>query len=105
MTLSGVATRYANAFADVVTAKDSGVAPDEAMRQLRAFEQLVVSSRELHTVLVTPAVPSSRKRVVVDKLAAPLGLSRLTRNFLWVLIDNRRIESLNAIVERFEVVM
>jgi F-type H+-transporting ATPase subunit delta len=105
MTLSGVATRYANAFADVVTAKDSGVAPAEAVRQLRTFRDVVSSSRELHAVLVSPAVPSSRKRAVVDKLAGPLELSRLTRNFLWVLIDHRRIDLLHGIVERFEVVI
>ncbi len=38
MTLSAVATRYANALADVVTARGSSLAPEAALAELRAFE-------------------------------------------------------------------
>ena len=63
-------------------------------RELRAFEAALRSSPELHNALTTPAVPGSRKRAVVGRIADHLGLSRIARNFLFVLVDHRRIAAL-----------
>jgi hypothetical protein len=41
MTLSAVATRYAHALADVVTAGGSKLRADDAIAQLRAFEAVL----------------------------------------------------------------
>lgn len=105
MTHSAVATRYANALADVVTAASSAVRPPEALSELRAFEAALQESPEMHNVLVTPAVPMARKRAVVTRIAEALGISRLVRNFLLVLIDHRRIAEAGAIADVFEVVL
>ena len=56
-----------------------------------SFEAALQASPELQNALITPAVPASRKRAVVDRLADMLELSRIARNFLFVLIDHRRI--------------
>jgi F-type H+-transporting ATPase subunit delta len=105
MTLSAVAARYANALADVVTAGSSALNPQQAVAELRAFEELLRASVELQNALVTPAVPASRKRAVVGRLADLLQLSRITRNFLFVLIDHRRIASLSDMIRTFEEVV
>lgn len=105
MTRSAVATRYANALADVVTAPSSAVRPQEAVADLLAFQAAIDSSHELHTVLVTPAVPMARKRAVVQRIADLLKISRVSRNFLMVLIDHRRIDGVAEIVEAFETVL
>jgi len=102
MPLSAVATRYANALADVVTAPGAAVQPQDALQQLRAFVATLASSPELHNALVTPAVPGSRKKAVVSRLAERLSMSRVARNFLYVLIDHRRIGSVAEIVDSFE---
>ena len=99
MTHSAVATRYANALADVVN-----TAAESTLGELRAFESVLASSSELQNALDTPAVAPSRKRAVVGRLADNLKLSRVTRNFLFVLIDHRRIASLADIVQSFETV-
>jgi F-type H+-transporting ATPase subunit delta len=105
MTLSAVATRYANALADVVTAGASALNPQQALAELRSFDELLRGSAELQNALTTPAVPVSRKRAVVGRLADGLKLSRISRNFLYVLLDHRRIASLSDIIRTFEEVV
>jgi F-type H+-transporting ATPase subunit delta len=105
MTLSAVATRYASALADVVTAAGSVLRPQDAVAQLRSFEELLRSSPELHNALSTPAVPGSRKKAVVGRFADLLQLSRIVRNFLFVLIDRRRIASLSEIIQSLEEIV
>src|ERR1035437_5508816 len=104
MTLSAVATRYAKALADVTTAA-GGLRPEDALSQLRAFESALAASRELENALTTPAVPGSRKRAVVGRIADLLQLSPIARNFLFVLIDHRRIALLGAILTSFDLIV
>jgi F-type H+-transporting ATPase subunit delta len=105
MTLSAVAARYANALADVVSPSSSVLRPQDAVSELRAFESTLRSSPELHTALVTPAVAGARKKAVVGRVADALKLSGITRNFLFVLVDHRRIASLGDIIRTFEQVV
>ena len=105
MTLSAVATRYAHALADVVTASGSSLRAEDAVAQLRAFEAALRSSVELQNALITPAVPANRKRAVIGKIAGILQLSQIARNFLFVLVDHRRIASLTQIIHTFELVL
>jgi F-type H+-transporting ATPase subunit delta len=105
MTLSAVAARYANALADIVTASASPLSPELAVAELRSFESALRESPELHNALITPAVPGPRKRAVVGRIADVLHLSRVTRNFLFVLIDHRRINSLAEILAIFDEVV
>src|ERR1035441_773124 len=94
MTLSAVATRYAKALADVTSAAagapSPGLSPDAALTQLRSFEAALSASRELENALVTPAVPLSRKRAVVGRIAGRLELSPLARHFFFFLIAHPR---------------
>ena len=105
MTLSAVATRYAQALADVVTESDSPLRPEAAVSELRAFEAALESSVELQNALTSPAVPANRKRAVVGRLVDALGLSRITRNFLFVLIDHRRTASLREVMHSLELII
>jgi len=105
MTLSSVATRYANALADVVTASGSPVRPRDAVAELRAFAAAFEASTELQNALATPSVPAGRKRAVVGRIAEILKLSRISRNFLYVLIDHRRIAALPGIIDSFELIV
>ena len=105
MTLSVVATRYAKALADVTTTAAAGLPPEAALAQLRTFESILNTSRELLNALTTPAVPVNRKRAVVARLAGLLELSPIARNFLLVLIDHRRIALLSAILQSFDLIV
>ncbi len=103
MTLSAVATRYANALADVVTAGGARLAG--VPQELRSFEAALQASQELQNALITPAVPASRKKAVVNRVADVLELSKISRNFLFVLVDKRRITSLSAILHSLELIL
>jgi F-type H+-transporting ATPase subunit delta len=97
-----VATRFAQALADAVLAPGSGVDGQQAAGELRSFEAVVNSSPDLRHVLLSPAVPTSRKRSLVSRFAAVIPLSRLVRNFLFVIIDRRRADLLGEIAAAFE---
>jgi F-type H+-transporting ATPase subunit delta len=103
MTRSAVATRYAHALADVVTASDSPLRAEDAVAQLKAFDAVLQSSSALHNALTTPAVPVGRKRAVISRISDFLELAQITRNFLYVLVDHRRIASLTEIIHSFEL--
>jgi F-type H+-transporting ATPase subunit delta len=103
MTLSAVATRYAHALADVVTAGNSPLRAEDAVAQLKAFEAVLHSSPALHNALTTPAVPVARKRAVIGRIGYVMELGQITRNFLYVLVDHRRIASLTEIIHSFEL--
>jgi len=105
MILSAVATRYAHALADVVTASGSPLGAQDAVAQLQAFDSVLSSSPELQHALLTPAISPSRKKAVVGRLVEMLQLSRIARNFLFVLVDHRRIGSLSGIIHSFELVV
>jgi F-type H+-transporting ATPase subunit delta len=102
LTFSAVAARYANALADVVTGPASTVQSQQVTNELRSFQSLLHSSVELHNALTSPAVPTVRKRAVIGRIADQLSLSRVTRNFLYVLVDRRRITHLAAAIDLFE---
>ncbi|MGA7236913.1 MAG: ATP synthase F1 subunit delta [Bryobacteraceae bacterium] len=105
MTLSAVATRYANALADVVTVRGSSLAPETALAELSAFESTIRESHELAAALETPAIAASRKKAVVGRIVDKLQLSPVTRNFLFVLTDRRRMGSLSEMIHAFRTVL
>lgn len=108
--LSVVASRYARALVDVVMEPSSSVKPEAALSQLRAIEGLIAASPELRNVLLSPAVAPARKRAVITKLTeSPLDPSarpsKQVRNFLFVVIDHRRVAEFSSIVDAFEAVL
>ena len=100
---SAAANRYARALVDLVLAPNSPLKPADAVAQLRAVEQTFVSSPELRTALLTPAIQNSRKRAVMGRLIEQLGVSHLIRNFIYVVIDRRRVGIISEIREAFEL--
>lgn len=105
MTVSALGNRYAHALADVVTGGQSAIRPDSALTELRSFEAALKSSPELNNALTSPAVPPARKRAVVTRIAGFLALSKIIQNFLFVLIDHRRIALLSDIIASFETIV
>lgn len=102
MISSAIASRYAHALVDVVTSPSAAANPEAVTRELRGFEAAMAESPELRTALESPAISPARKRAVVGRIADRLDVSKITRNFLFVLIDHRRTAALPEIVEAFE---
>src|SRR5215471_17366446 len=100
--LSVVARRYVRALGDVVTAPGSQIDPAKALSELRSVEQIIAGSADLRNALLSPAVAPSRKRAVIARVTEPIGVTKAVRNFLFVVIDHRRIHDFSSIVDAFE---
>jgi len=102
---SAAASRYARALVDIVMLPGSSLKPEDAVTQLRAVAAMLAQSAELRTALLTPAIQTSRKRAVIGKLLDEISASHLIRNFLFVIIDHRRVDIVGEIADTFEVLL
>ena len=105
--LSVVASRYARALVDVATQPGSNLDETAALNQLRAIEHLIAASQELRNVLLSPAVAPGHKRTVITRIVESsidpaLRPSKQVRNFVFVIIDHRRVAEFSSIVNAFE---
>ncbi len=102
---TAVANRYARALADLVLAPASPLKPEDAVAQLKAVEQMVSGSAELRNALLTPAIPTPRKRAVMAQLMEKIPASNLVRNFIFVILNHRRSGMIGDIREAFELLV
>jgi F-type H+-transporting ATPase subunit delta len=72
------------------------------VEELHRFGELFAASEPLRNALSSPAVPPLKKRAVITRIAESLSLSRLVRNFLFVLTDHRRSDLIPEVVRSFE---
>ncbi len=105
MTHSALASRYASALVDVATDAKASVDPHQVLRELRSFEEVFHASAELRNALSSPSVPPARKRAVAGRIGEKLAISRIARNFLFVLTDHRRIAALAEVLDAFELLL
>jgi len=100
--LSVVASRYARALVDVVLAPGSGADPAQVLSGLRLADETIKGSDVLRTALASPAVSPTRKYAVMKKLLEPMGLPEKVRNFVYVVVNHRRVGEFSSIVDGFE---
>ncbi|HEY7305658.1 MAG TPA: ATP synthase F1 subunit delta [Bryobacteraceae bacterium] len=100
-----VTRHYAGALADVVFAPDSGLTPQQAVEQLKAVTSLISGSKDLELALLSPAISKSRKQAVITRLIDELGVHRLIRNFLLVVVSHRRTRNLKEIQNNFDLIV
>jgi F-type H+-transporting ATPase subunit delta len=101
--MAAFVTRYASAFADVVTQEKLDPAAIE--RQIDDFIASWNGSAELRELFVNPAVAAVQKVTVLDKLNMKLGLQKQLRNLLAVLINNGRIGQVREVVAAYRAEM
>ena len=95
----------ARALADSVFRPNSGLSPEDAVTELADVEAMVSGSKDLRLVLLSPAVNRSRKVALITKLAEQMGLHRIVRNFLLVVVTHRRTHELKFMRQEFEQVI
>ncbi len=76
---------------------------EEALEELQEFVILVRDNEELKEFFYSPQINERERRQAIDALTE--GTKTSTRNFLKVLSDNGRTESLEDIVRRYEVLV
>jgi F-type H+-transporting ATPase subunit delta len=94
-----IAQHYADALAEVANSQKSA---EQVRRELRDFLALLRESAQLGVLLGSPAVSRANKHAVAEALVERMGASRTLRNFLFVVIDQRRVGLLPEIQQAFD---
>ncbi len=100
-----IATRYANALVDAVLATKGAVEPRAVATQLGALADTIQGSADLRNVLLSPAIPTENQNAVMAKVAAATGMDRMVRNFVTIVVRNRRANLFGQIRTAFEKVL
>ena len=98
--MAAISSRYARALVDVVLERKLDAA--KAVAELHSLVELVQGSDELRTIWENPSVTAQQKRGLLDAIVRKLGVSQPIRNFVAIIIDNRRIAGLPEIASEFE---
>lgn len=94
--------RYARAFQQVAAAQNLNI--DAVRQQVADFAATLDGSRELREFLLNPALAHEDKIKVLDAVAGRVGLEKSVRNFVAVLMDHGRLESLKEIAAEFSTI-
>jgi F-type H+-transporting ATPase subunit delta len=96
--LKALAERYAGALVDVALANNQA---DQVKLELAAFAGLVRESPDLHAFLSNPSIARAAKHSAIEAIVTRMGASRTLRNYLFVIVDQRRAGMLIEIEQAF----
>lgn len=96
--MRALAERYAGALVDVAIENKQA---DQVKQELSAFAAIVRESAELHAFLSNPSIARASKHAAIEQLVARMGASRTLRNYLFVIVDQRRAGMLVEIEQAF----
>jgi F-type H+-transporting ATPase subunit delta len=96
--MKALAERYAGALVDVALANKQA---DLVKQELADFAALIRESPELHAFLSNPSIARAAKHSAIDAIVARMGATRTLRNYLFVIVDQRRAGMLIEIEQAF----
>jgi F-type H+-transporting ATPase subunit delta len=96
--VSGLAERYAVALFDLA---DERKALDAVAGDLRTLRGLLRDSKDLARLIKSPVLSRDAQGKAIAAVAQAAGLLPVTRNFLGLLAQNRRLFALPDIIQRF----
>src|SRR5260370_40659461 len=98
--MAAVTARYSRALADVVF--EQKLDAQKVVSEVRAIETALGESPALRHTWDNPAVQVSAKLKVLDAIIVIIAGSRISRNFMALLIERRRMRQLKEIRVQFE---
>jgi F-type H+-transporting ATPase subunit delta len=99
MARAAAGRRYAKAL--FALAQESGQVA-EVRTELESLGRAISTSEELQDVLLQPLHPAAQRRAVLGTVAERIGASKLLRNFLSFLVDQRRLVDWAAIEAEYQ---
>jgi F-type H+-transporting ATPase subunit delta len=96
--ISGLADRYAKALFDLADERKALDAVAGDLRQLRA---MIEASPDLARLVRSPVLSRGEQAKGIGAVAESAGFSDLTRNFLGLVAQNRRLFAVPAMIEAF----
>ena len=100
--MKALAERYAGALVDVALENKQA---DLVKQELGAFATMVRESADLHAFLSNPSIGRAIKHSAIEQLVARMGASRTLRNYLFVIVDQRRAGMLIEIEQAFSALL
>jgi len=94
-----VARKYAKAFLEIGLQEKNH---EILGRDLQKLAGLFQENKELRLVLFSPFYPAPRRKAIARGVGESLGLSRVTLDFLDLLIERDRVDHFPAIVKSYE---
>jgi len=96
---SQIARRYADALVELAAEQDilEAVAGD-----LRSFGSVLTASEEMSSALINPGFSVDERQAVIRTLLEQSEAGTITRNFLFLLIDNDRMSAFSSILDAFQ---
>lgn len=99
MSGSGVSIRYARALLELgIEDKKT----DKLQEELTALGEAYQQSRELQVVLTNPSIKLEERKSLISHIAKSNKISALMTNFVLLLLDKERIDSLPLIARHFQ---
>ncbi|MFN3701154.1 MAG: F0F1 ATP synthase subunit delta [Alphaproteobacteria bacterium] len=92
---SVVTSRYANALIELSEEKK---ALDKVESDVKALEQMIAASEDLRLLIADPRIAKTDQQAAMSELAKKAKMTDLTKNFLMVLIENRRLNILEPLI-------
>jgi len=102
MSVIAIARRYAEALADVATARNQ---VDKIDNDVRVFSEMVTSSRELRDLFASPIVSKTDKLRVLEALIQRMRPDQMTANLLRTMLSHNRLQHLAEVYEQFRRTM
>ena len=98
---ASLAGRYASALFEL--ASEAGIVT-AVENDLEKLEVAIAESSDLRALIANPEIGRSAKGAAIEGVAGVLGLGELTRNFLGVLAENRRLAALKDMIRAFRTI-
>jgi F-type H+-transporting ATPase subunit delta len=96
--VSGLADRYAAALFDLA---DERKELDTVAADLRQLRDMIQGSADLRRLVRSPVLSRVEQARAIGAIAESAGLSQLTRNFLGLIAQNRRLFALPAMIDAY----
>ena len=102
MSVVALARRYADALADVASARNE---VDQIDREVLLFADMLKSNSELRDVFASPIISLADKRRVLDALIERVRPGQMTINLLRTMLSHYRLQHLGVMHEQFRRVI
>ncbi len=99
MSVTGVAGRYATALFELALDEDK---LEEVEAQLADLQEMLDNSDDLRRLVHSPAFSMDQQAKAMRVIADTAGTSGITKNFLELLVEKRRLSSLSGIIRAFQ---
>lgn len=100
--ISNISKRYARAFFEIAEEEKK---LEQYYNELKQFSSIVEGNKDLRGFLANPIFEQENKKKVFEKIISKLSLSKMTINFLNLLIDKNRIDVLSDIETCYRLLM